>query len=338
MRIGYAASANASASTVVASAQAAEAAGFHEIWLPEDYCERGVFAIAGAVAALTSTIRVGIGVVNPWTRHPVLTAMETAGLDELAEGRLILGIGASNERWMSDWLGIPFQEPITRTRETVEVIRDLLAGRPVHRAASGYAINTGLSFQPLRPAVPIYLGAKGQRALAVAGKHADGVLLSVLSSPSYIRWARHQIQAPGMPVGAYVLFACGEDAEAVRERVKPTVAKYLGIHGDHDITRVAGLDPELSKEFRTRMLSGEPAVELVTDEMLDEFAIAGDAERCLDGLARFHAGGADTLVLIGDPASTPAETVHAGRLAHRAGLVSSADPRPADHPKSQGAY
>ena len=322
MRIGYAASADASAPHVVASALAAEEAGFHEVWLPEDYCERGAFAVAGAVAAVTRTVQLGIGVVNPWTRHPVLTAMEAAGLDELSEGRLLLGIGASNERWMTSWLGIPFSEPITRTREAVEVIRDLLAGKHVQREAAGHAIDTALSFQPMRSDLPIYLGAKGRRALAVAGKHADGVLLSVLSSPAYIAWAREQLHAPDMPMGVYVMFSCADDGEAVRERVKPSVAKYLGIHGDHDITRVAGLDPELCHEFRARMLRGESAVGLVTDEILDTFAIVGNSRQCLEGLARFEASGAETLVLIGDPAATPAETVVAGRLAHSAGLLS----------------
>lgn len=322
MRIGYAASANATAPLAVASAQAAEEAGFHELWLPEDYCERGVFAVAGAVAALTERIQIGIGVINPWTRHPVLTAMETAGLDELAEGRLVLGIGASNERWMTTWLGIPFDKPITRTRESVEAIRDLLAGKTVQREVNGYAVDTALSFHAQRPDVPIYLGAKGRRALAVAGQCADGALLSVMSSPDYIAWARRQLQAPGKPVSVYVVFACGDDGAAVRQRVRPTVAKYLGIHGDHDITRVAGLEPELCQEFRNRMLRGEPAVELVSDRVLDMFAIAGSPDQCVEGLARFHAGGADTLVLVGDPEATPQETVAAGRLAKQAGLLS----------------
>jgi 5,10-methylenetetrahydromethanopterin reductase len=323
VRIGYGASPDAPAPLVVASAQAAEDAGFDEVWLAEDYCERGAFAVAGAVAARTSRIQIGIGVVNPWTRHPVLTAMEAAGLDEVASGRLVLGMGASNERWMNEWLGIPFREPITRTREAIEVIRDLLAGKRVQRTVGGYDIDTALSFQPLRADLPIYLGAKGRRALGVAGEHADGVLLSVLSSPAYVIWARDQLKAPGMPVGVYVLFSCGEDGAAVRERVRPTVAKYLGIHGDHDITRVAGLDPELSREFRAALRRGEPAVELVTDQILDTFAIAGDPDQCLEGLARYHASGAETVVLIGDTAAEPTETFEAVRLARGAGLVST---------------
>lgn len=321
MRIGYAPSADADARTVVAAAEAAEAAGFHEVWLAEDYCERGAFAVAGAVAAVTSRIGIGIGVVNPWTRHPVLTAMETAGLDELSEGRLMLGMGASNERWMTSWLGIPFTAPITRTQQAIEIIRALLAGEHVQRRFGEYDVDTALAFKAKRPDVPLYLGGKGRRALEVAGQCADGLLLSVLSAPAYIRWAREQMGVPDKPIGVYVLFACGEDGKAVRERVKPTVAKYLGIHGDHDITRVAGLDRDLCLEFRSRMLGGDAATDLVTDDILNTFAVAGDADQCLASLARFEAGGADTLVLIGDPGSSPEETVAAGRLAQRAGML-----------------
>jgi 5,10-methylenetetrahydromethanopterin reductase len=276
MRIGYAPSADADAKSAVAAARAAEEAGFHEIWLPEDYCERGVFAVAGAVAASTGTIGIGIGVINPWTRHPVLTAMEAAALDELSDGRLMLGIGASNERWMSQWLGIPFRRPITRTREAIEVIQALLAGEHVSREFGDLNVDTALSFTPGRSDVPIYVGAKGQHALAMAGAFADGVLLSILSAPNYIAWARERTGRSALPMGVYVLFACGSDGPEVRDRVRPTVAKYLGVHGDHDITRVAGLDPELSLRFRARLLDGNPASELVTDEILDTFAIVGD--------------------------------------------------------------
>lgn len=321
MRIGYAASPQADAAAAVAGARAAEEAGFHELWLPEDYCERGAFAVAGAVATATESITIGIGVVNPWTRHPVLTAMEAAAVDELSDGRLVLGLGASNERWMSQWLGIPFSAPVSRTRDAMGIIRDLLAGKHVSRAFGENAVDTALSFVPTRADVPIYLGAKGKRALAVAGAHADGALLSVLSAPAYITWAREQLQAPGKPVCVYVVFACSDDAQEVRARVRRTVGKYLGIHGDQDITRVAGLDPELGREFRARLLRGQEATSLVTDQILDTFAIAGDTDQCLDGLARFRAAGADTLVLVGDAEATAAETVAAARVARSAGLV-----------------
>lgn len=298
MRVGFAPSGRRTAREAVQLARAAEADGFDEVWLAEDYCERGAFAVAGAIGASTSRIAVGLGVVNPWTRHPVLLAMEAAALDEVCKGRALLGVGASNERWMRDQLGIPFERPISRLVDCVQAVRDLLAGRRVRRQVCGYDVDAELSFVPLRPDVPIVAGVKGRRALDRAAAGADGVLLSVLSSPAYIAWAKAQAPTGTRGISAYVLFAHDEEAEVAREQVRPRVAQFLGVHGAHDITRVAGLDQELAAEFRRRLLANEPATELVTDEILDTFAVAGDTARCVEALDGFARAGADSLVIV----------------------------------------
>lgn len=153
----------------VSIAARAESAGISEIWVSEDYFERGAFAVAGAVAAATSRVRVGIGVVNPWTRHPMLTAMEVAGLDELSGGRTVLGMGASNRVWMQERCGIPFTAPLAAVAESVEAIRAALAGEHVHMRARHFQIDAALSFTPGR-SIPIYLGAKGERALELSAR------------------------------------------------------------------------------------------------------------------------------------------------------------------------
>jgi 5,10-methylenetetrahydromethanopterin reductase len=322
VRIGYAPKGDRSGAEAVAIARAAEAAGFDEVWLTEDYCERGAFAVAGAVAAVTSRLTIGLGVVNPWTRHPALLAMEAAALDEIAGGRSVLGLGASNARWMQGWLGIPFERPITRLRECAEVVRELLAGQRVTRRAGGFDLDVALNFTPARP-IPIILGVKGPRALAVAADVADGVFLSVLSSPTYVRWARERAGGPAAQVSSYVMFSCAEDGALARDALRPQVAKYLGIHGDHDITRVSGLDPALGLEFRRRMLAGEPAADLVTDEILDTFAVAGDRDQCVLGLRRYADAGLDSLVVVDEP-SVPAEMAlaAAAECARAAGVLS----------------
>lgn len=282
------------------AAVAAEEAGFAEVWLTEDYCERGAFAVAGAVAAATERVRVGLGVVNPWTRHPLLTAMEFAALDELAEGRAVLGMGASNARWMDHDLGIPFSRPLGRLRESVALLRAALAGDRVDVDGEAFRVHTALAFQPGRTRPPIVLGVKGRHALAMAGEIADGVLLSVLSSPAYVGWAATQVGS-AVPLSAYVAFACDDDAAAARAALRPLVATFLGVHGEHDITRVAGLDPELADRFRQRWLAGEPAEDLVTDQLVEVFAVAGAAGDCAAGVRRFADAGVATLIVRDDP-------------------------------------
>lgn len=289
----------------------AERAGFDELWLSEDYLQRGACTVAGGVAAATTAVTVGIGVVNPWTRHPVLTAMEFAALHELSGGRCVLGLGTSNSRWMSEQLGLDFSQPLTRLAESVELIRAMLGGAPVSHHGRGWDVEARLAFAPFESPPQIVLGVKGPRALRLAGQIADGVLLSVLAAPQYVSWARNQIGALSGCLRGYALFCCLDDAAAARDQVRPVIARFLGMHGEHAITREAGVDPQLARRFRESMLAGRPAVELVTDELVTKLAVAGDREECATQMAALGRAGLDVLILIDDPFQPPAELVRA---------------------------
>lgn len=296
MKLGVAISGRRSGADVVAAARLAEQRGLAELWITEDYCEHGAFALAGAVAASTQRIRIGIGVVNPWTRHPALTAMEFTGFDEVSDGRAVLGLGASNVRWMEQQLGIPFERPLPRLREAVALLRALLAGEEVDHDGDAYRVRTRLSFPVLRSHPPISLGVKGPLALRLAGEIADEVLLSVLSAPAYVRWAVERVGAP-LPISALVAFSCADDGAAARDAVRPFVARFLGIHGDHDITRTAGLDPDLARRFREALAGGRPPVELVSNDHIDTFAVAGTVADCAAAFNRFRQAGLSTLIV-----------------------------------------
>lgn len=325
MRLGLAISGHRPAPDAVAVARAAEAHGLAQVWLTEDYCERGAFALAGAVAAATGRVQVGLGVVNPWTRHPMLLAMEHAALDELAGGRAVLGLGASNARWMQEQLGIPFQRPLPRLRETVTLLRAALAGEPVDHHGEAFQVNARLAFTPPRPRSPIVLGVKGRRGLRLAGEVADGALLSVLSAPAYVAWARQQT-GDRVELAAYAAFSCDPDAAAARDRIRRMVATFLGVHGVHDITRVAGLPEDLALRFRDGWRHNRPAVELATDELLATFAIAGNPDDCAAAIQRLAAAGLDTLILHDPGHGDPTSLLPAATTAwHRATEVNQSD-------------
>jgi len=142
----------------------AEELGFTSCWIAEDYFYGGAFSTATACALNTSSIKIGIGVINPYTRHPALTAMEVGALDVASNGRTILGIGASNKRWIQEQAGITYKKPLAAMKESVEIIRGLLQGDRVCK--KGEYFDTGeikLEFKPYRPQIPIFLGVKGQK-------------------------------------------------------------------------------------------------------------------------------------------------------------------------------
>jgi 5,10-methylenetetrahydromethanopterin reductase len=123
---------SSSAKDIVAAAKLAEDLGFATFWIPEDPVFPGVFATAAAVASNTRKIKIGIGVLNPWTRHPVQTAMEFAALEDIAQGRAILGLGASVKLWIEDQFGIPYVHPVVALRETLEITMGICSGELVN--------------------------------------------------------------------------------------------------------------------------------------------------------------------------------------------------------------
>lgn len=295
MRIGLLIAGSRRASDAMSLARTAEQAGIAEIWISEDPSENGAFVVAGAIAGATAQAKVGLGVINPWLRHPMLIAMEFASLRELAPGRTILALGASNPGWIQERCGVPFRAPVAVLREATQIIRAGLDGERVDFAGQHFTVGAKLNHEQTEPA-QIRLGVKGSQMITMAAKHADGIILSVMSSPRYVRWVRDKLPA-GTDVSAYVVALCGPQARS--QALRP-LAKYLGIQGIRDITLQGGLDPEAAEYFRESWLSGRNAERYITDEMIDTFTVAGDLDACIVGLDRLARAGLDAAVLL-DP-------------------------------------
>ncbi len=236
---------------IVERARAAEAAGFASLWFIEDYFQTGAFALAGAAAAVTARIAIGTAVVNPYTRHPALIAMETATLAGIAPGRVVLGLGTGVHRWIAGQMRIPAPRPLATLGECVDVIRRLWAGERVTHEGQGFSLaDVALEYKPAQPELPIVLGVKGPRALGLAGAVADGVVCSIMSSPAHVRRVRETI-APARrqsgrgrcPVLAYVPVAIGRDGAAARRSVRPLLARYLAhLHGQTILVEAGGAE------------------------------------------------------------------------------------------------
>jgi 5,10-methylenetetrahydromethanopterin reductase len=280
-------------------ARAVERAGLGSLWVIEDYFHPGAYSLAAAAAAVTGRIVLGLGVVNPYTRHPALVAMETAALAELAPGRVVLGLGSSNRKWIETQMAIPFKTPLAGLREGVEIVRGLLDGHRVTYAGQVFSVHDAALEAPPTTRVPILLGVKGPRALALAAQVADGVHCSILASPAHVRRVRATTAArQDFKVIAYVPMALADDGAQARGWLRPLIARYLGALHGQSILADAGLDGTRTQPFRDALAAGRPAADLVTDEMIDTFAIAGTPAQCRRALARWADAGLDGIIAV----------------------------------------
>ncbi len=286
----------------VALACAAEQLGFDEVWLPESGHGRGMFSVASAVAGATSSIRLGIGIVNPFWRHPSVIAMEAAALDEIAGGRVMLGLGAA--LWTLRTFGeadARTDKPLSAMIEAIRVVRALVHGE---RGLDGQIFSVRASARldfDLPHRIPIYVGAVNGRMLRAAGQWADGVELGAIVSPGYVRWAWHEIVAGAGAAGrndgeldlaSNVLVSVDRDARAARDAVRHVLAYYIH-RVEPVVLSTSGADPDEIERVRSAVLSAgvDAGARLVTDGLIDTFAAAGQPDQVVERLREYVAAG-----------------------------------------------
>jgi 5,10-methylenetetrahydromethanopterin reductase len=303
LRFGIALSNEAPVHETVTLARHAEALGFDEVWLPESSHGRGVFTVAATVAAATHRIKLGIGIVNPFWRHPSVIAMEAAALDEAADGRLLLGLGAA--LWTLRALGEADQRtarPLTAMVEATRMVRAMLRGEPgVDGQIFAARGDAHLDFPTRRSSVPIYVGAVNARMLRAAGAWADGVQLGAIVSPGYARWAWQQVErgareagraASELDLASNVLVSVDPDARLARDAVRGVLAYYLH-RVEPVVLSASGADPEAVERVRQAVLGEgvEAGARLVGDHLIDVFAAAGDPDHVVRRLREYVAAG-----------------------------------------------
>jgi 5,10-methylenetetrahydromethanopterin reductase len=290
-------------------ARLAEDLGFREIWTNENGHFRGIFTVASLIAANTKDVGIGLGIVNPFHRHPSVIAMEAAALDEASGGRLRLGIGAA--QWNLRDLGEADERtkrPYTSTIEAIRIIRALLRGEPVPPSEMfTISADARLDFEPLRRDLPVYAGAVNEKALRAAGKWADSVELGALMSPGYVRWALKVVESgwresgrdvESLDIAAPLMVSVATDAAAAREAVKPRLAYYL--HRVEKIVREkSGADLRAIATFNDAVTTGglKAGVAAITDEIIDTFAIAGDPDHAITRFREYARAGIRGLIV-----------------------------------------
>jgi 5,10-methylenetetrahydromethanopterin reductase len=302
LRLGVSLSNEEPIAETVAKAALAEELGLAEVWLPESSHGRGVFTVAATVVAATRRVTIGIGIVNPFWRHPSLIAMEAAALDEASGGRVILGLGAA--LWTLKALGeadARTARPLTAMVEAIRVTRGLLRGeRGVDGEVFTVRAHAALDFTPARP-VPVYVGAVSERMMRASGAWADGVELGAIVSPGYVRWSWARIEEGARAAGrdpadidlaSNVLVSVDTDATAARNAVRQVLA-YYAARVEPVVLTASGADPEELRRVRhaVRERGVVEGARLVTDAMIDTFAAAGDPEHVAGRLREYEDAG-----------------------------------------------
>lgn len=272
-------------------ARLAEATGYDHFWVADERFFRDVWGALALCAAATDRVRLGPCVTDPYSRHPALTAMAIATLDEISGGRAALGFGAGISGFAE--LGIRRDRPARAIREAVELIRRLLAGETVDHEGEVIRFHGGrLDFAPSRAAVPVFVASNGPLGQRAAGAVADGAIMEGCGSPEearalaaeVARGAREAGRDPGAIELVARLNACiAADGRAARDVLRPRVARTLGAGR----LRFATLGPQglaLPPEVRAGVAGARyadgvapylPLLPLITDRHVDALALGG---------------------------------------------------------------
>jgi 5,10-methylenetetrahydromethanopterin reductase len=289
----------------------AENVGFDNLWVTDHFGNRNVYVTLAAAALYTNKITFGTGVTNPWMVNPVITAQAIATLNELAPGRVVLGMGAGDKTTL-EAVGIDMGKPLAAVRESIEMFRKLTAGEKVAFQGEVFkAAGAKFNFKSANK-IPVYVGAQGPKMLEMAGKIGDGVLINA-SHPSDIEFAVKMAnegmkQAGKSPsdvdITAYTSFSINEDPKKAVKAATPVVA-FIVAGSPPPVLEKHKIDVAKADELRAALKVGDfpKALAVITPEMIDAFSICGTPDVCIEKIAGLQKIGISQFV-VGSPIGT----------------------------------
>ncbi|WP_280537706.1 5,10-methylenetetrahydromethanopterin reductase [Halopenitus sp. POP-27] len=263
---------------------AAEAAGYDAVFSTCHYNNRDPWAFLSRLAAETTTVRIGPGVVNPLETHPVTLASRVATLDEVSDGRAVFGIGPGDPSTLAN-LGLGDQRGLRPVLEAFTAARRLWGGDRIDHEGTFEATDAGLNYEPPQGAdLPVYVGGEGPHMCRMAAKHADGLLFNG-SHPDDFRWAREQVDQglADRPADrgefdliGYASVSVDADPDAAREAARPAVA-FITAGAAPPVLDRHGIDHGTAETIGSLVSAGQfsEAFETVTPAMIDAFSLAG---------------------------------------------------------------
>ena len=268
---------------VVRAAVEAEGLGCGRVWIPDEgLAARECWVTLGAVAAATSSVEVGTGITNAYTRHPGMTAAAVATVDEASGGRAALGIGAGGALTLSP-LAIERRAPIAAMRELATTSRALWSGEVV----DGDGVAGGFRQARLgygRPDIPIWVAGRGPRVMRLAGELADGFIMSFVHKElmgEHVAAIRSAADEHGRPHPRLCYMTILATTDRDRQAARASLTFRLVDSPDAVKARI-GLDPATETAIRQGLSEGGPpaAAHLVRDDWVDAFVISGTVQEC----------------------------------------------------------
>ena len=299
----------------------AESLGFDSVWSAEAYGSDAATVLAW-IAGQTEKIKLGSAIFQMPGRSPAMTAMTAVTIDQLSNGRMLLGIGSSGPQVAEGWHGQPFAKQLQRTREYVDVVRMALARERVEYHGESYELPIPggpgkalkLMIPPVQPKIPIYIAAIGPKNTALTGEIADG-WIPTFFSPEYMHESKKLLEEGAtkreggklpddFDIAPMVSIAIDDDIDRARDVMRPFVALYVGGMGSREknfynaLVRRYGFE-DAAQEIQDLYLGGkkEEAAAAIPAELIDLVTICGPRDRVTERLEVYRAAGVGTLIV-----------------------------------------
>ena len=296
----------------------AEQNDFDSVWVSHDIFMRSSMVTLTAIAANTKKVLLGNTILNPYTTNPAEIAMYLSALDEFTKGRALCGLSAGAMDYL-EWLGIEHEKPLSRVKETVEVLKKLWAGEKAefHGKEFNWSQESYMRFNQYKKNIPIYIGGQGKKLLAYSGAHGDGVL-PILYPPEFIDIAMERMKAGAeqegrnfseVDVAGCVWISISKEGEIAETPLRKLVAYFGPMLGELGLSTI-GLSHKdfqpIQEVWRNEGL--EAAAKHTTDKMLD-LAIHGTPDECIAKIETLESKGLQHISIGAPLGPNPEESV-----------------------------
>lgn len=288
------------------------------IWIPESW-GREAFVMLGAIASLTSKIKLGTSIVSMFSRSPATTAMAASTLDMISKNRTVIGIGASTPILAENWHGTKFEFPLKRMKEYVTCFKIITSGETINFDGDFFKLkNMKIMHPSTRKKIPVFLGAVNSGMIKLATEIADGTILYLRPFDELKETVKHirsvtSKESKNFEISSVFITAISNRyPELARRRAAKTLAFYVAVGKYYnEFLSSHGFKNEVEQVSNDYLINGIDNIsKFVTDYMLDALTICGTVEDCIRSLKRFVSCGISLPILQINPVKDNSESIN----------------------------